>query len=168
MGILANFIRSSRKFSFAFLLEEIRFKQKKTLPVPSRPPQHSPIFGHLASSQTVAKFKSLTVSFKCVNFFPVGAGARSQEGFFSVFFFGKRLGLSSVLPARPGTIGSKKVKTPFLFGGHVCVEETQKQKISRILFVPHLKEISSWFCLSFMDNLNFRNSKRCIKNVPGG
>jgi hypothetical protein len=47
----------------------------------SSPPfQHSPIFGHLASSQTVLRFNSLNVFFNSVYFSPVGIGALSHDG----------------------------------------------------------------------------------------
>ena len=42
--------------------------------------QHSPMFGHLASSQTVLKRCSRTISFTAANAAPLGIGARSQGG----------------------------------------------------------------------------------------
>ncbi|KAH3668979.1 hypothetical protein OGAPHI_002734 [Ogataea philodendri] len=44
------------------------------------PPQHSPIFGHLASSQTVASFSSLTSFFKAWKLLPLGIGTLSHDG----------------------------------------------------------------------------------------
>lgn len=46
----------------------------------SPPPQHSPIFGHLASSQTVCKFNFLNCSLSLLKFFPVGIVVFSQGG----------------------------------------------------------------------------------------
>ncbi len=43
--------------------------------------QHSPMFGHLASSHTVARRCSLTRALTAWNPVPTGAFARSQEGF---------------------------------------------------------------------------------------
>ncbi len=42
--------------------------------------QHSPMFGHLASSQTVLKRCSRTICFTAVNAAPLGIEARSQGG----------------------------------------------------------------------------------------
>ncbi|KAH3683602.1 hypothetical protein WICPIJ_005449 [Wickerhamomyces pijperi] len=44
------------------------------------PPQHSPIFGHLASSQTVASFNSLTSFFNLWKDCPFGIGTFNQDG----------------------------------------------------------------------------------------
>lgn len=44
------------------------------------PPQHSPIFGHRASSQTVCKFKSRICSLIFEKFSPVGILVLSQGG----------------------------------------------------------------------------------------
>lgn len=44
------------------------------------PPQHSPILGHLASSQTVANLSSRTSFFKVWNDFPFGMGTFSHSG----------------------------------------------------------------------------------------
>lgn len=56
--------------------------------VPSLPPQHSPIFGHLASSQTVARLSDFTVFDSLSKFSfrsPVGVSIRSQSGFAGSF-----------------------------------------------------------------------------------
>lgn len=44
------------------------------------PPQHSPIFGHRASSQTVCKFRSRSCSFIFEKFSPVGILVLSHGG----------------------------------------------------------------------------------------
>ena len=55
------------------------------------PPQHSPIFGHLASSQTVANFNSLTSFFKLWKDSPFGIGTLNQLG---ILAFGSTLAAS--------------------------------------------------------------------------
>lgn len=45
------------------------------------PPQHSPMLGHLASSQTVARPRLRTVDRSFWYFSEVAGGARSQDGF---------------------------------------------------------------------------------------
>jgi len=48
--------------------------------LPPDPPQHSPMFGHLASSQTVAKPKALTSFLILLNSVPVGMLVFKCEG----------------------------------------------------------------------------------------
>jgi len=51
------------------------------VPGPSRPLQHSPTFGHEASSQTVLRSWSRSVCFISVNRSPDGGRIFSQSGF---------------------------------------------------------------------------------------
>ena len=56
--------------------------------VPSFPPQHSPIFGHFASSHTVAKLSDLTVLCNRSKFsfvLPEGAEIRNHSGLAGTF-----------------------------------------------------------------------------------
>ena len=84
-----------------------------TVAVPVSPFQHSPTFGHIASSHTVFSFNPPKESFRYSNRSPLGARCRNHGGFFGP-------GGSPFIPPLSSVVASPTVSNPTLVGPHIA------------------------------------------------